>query len=234
MDSEIIPSPRVTGELKYYGDNVTLGYALCQADLAKGRRAGRRAGDRRHGAGGRGRLLYHRGPEKALFEAVWQPGQSGRDWSSMLKAAFPGRGRAPARGRGRSSDVLLHRRRYALAEMRAFLSEKTKQNAAAFRAHGIWPSIPKNDAGKTLYRELEKYYVLICQRPSRAGPPTAWAREEKRAFLARELGELTRLARRALPGIRAAAGPRWARGRSRRRILKACPFCLCAFSRSFP
>ena len=44
-----------------------------------------------------------------------------------------------------------------LAEMRAFLSEKTKQNAAAFRGMAL-PSIPKNDAGKTLYRELEKYY----------------------------------------------------------------------------
>ena len=30
-------------------------------------------------------------------------------------------------------------------------------HAAAFRGMAL-PSIPKNDAGKTLYRELEKYY----------------------------------------------------------------------------
>ena len=49
--------------------------------------------------------------------------------------------------------------------------------------------------------------------------PYGMAREEKRAFLARELG---------------GCWPRLARSRGRRRILKACPFCLCAFSRSFP
>ena len=56
--------------------------------------------------------------------------------------------------------------------------------------------------------------------------PYGMAREEKRAFLARELASIARNT--------GGCWPRWARGRSRRRILKACPFCPCAFSRSFP
>jgi acyl-CoA synthetase (AMP-forming)/AMP-acid ligase II len=42
-------------------------------------------------------------------------------------------------------------------EVKSFVSEKTKLNPAAFKMVVI-DEIPKNDAGKTLYRELEKYY----------------------------------------------------------------------------
>ncbi len=42
-------------------------------------------------------------------------------------------------------------------EVRSFTIEKTKLNPAAFRTV-IIPEIPKNDAGKTLYKDLEKYY----------------------------------------------------------------------------
>ena len=73
----------------------------------------------------------------------------------LLKAAFPGVDVAC----GGVDDHLMFfsTDESRLAEMRAFLSEKTKQNAAAFRGMAL-PEIPKNDAGKTLYRELEKYY----------------------------------------------------------------------------
>ena len=57
-------------------------------------------------------------------------------------------------------------------------------------------------------------------------PPYGMTREEKRAFLARELGELTRNT--------GGCWRRWARSRGRRTILKACPFCPCAFLRNFP
>ena len=68
-DGNVITEPHVTGELRYRGANVTLGYADDSADLTlcKRRRARRRAGNRRYGAGGRGRLLYHRWPQKAIF-----------------------------------------------------------------------------------------------------------------------------------------------------------------------
>ena len=38
------------------------------------------------------------------------------------------------------------------------LSEKTKLNPAAFNTIVI-DEIPKNDSGKTLYKELTKYYA---------------------------------------------------------------------------
>lgn len=63
--------------------------------------------------------------------------------------------------------------------------------------------------------------------------PYGMAREEKRAFLARELGELTRFHGERCPEYGRLLA-RWARSRGRRTILKACPFCPCAFSRSFP
>ena len=42
--------------------------------------------------------------------------------------------------------------------VRQFLAEKTKLNQAAFKVIVI-DEIPKNDSGKTLYKELEKYYA---------------------------------------------------------------------------
>jgi acyl-coenzyme A synthetase/AMP-(fatty) acid ligase len=41
--------------------------------------------------------------------------------------------------------------------VRNFVIEKTGLNSAAFKTI-IIDEIPKNDAGKTLYRKLEKYY----------------------------------------------------------------------------
>jgi hypothetical protein len=42
-------------------------------------------------------------------------------------------------------------------EVKNFVVEKTKLNPAAFETRVI-DEIPKNDAGKTLYKELAKYY----------------------------------------------------------------------------
>jgi acyl-coenzyme A synthetase/AMP-(fatty) acid ligase len=41
--------------------------------------------------------------------------------------------------------------------VRKYISEKTVLNVAAFKIVTL-DSIPKSDSGKTLYRELEKYY----------------------------------------------------------------------------
>lgn len=40
-----------------------------------------------------------------------------------------------------------------------YVSSKTKLNQAAFNVVVI-DEIPKNESGKTLYKELEKYYLL--------------------------------------------------------------------------
>ena len=44
-----------------------------------------------------------------------------------------------------------------LPEMKEFLASKTHLNPAAF-ATVLLAAIPHNESGKTLYRELEKYY----------------------------------------------------------------------------
>ena len=43
------------------------------------------------------------------------------------------------------------------SEIKRFLAEKTHLNPTAFHVKHI-EKIPKNDAGKTLYRELEQFY----------------------------------------------------------------------------
>ena len=42
-------------------------------------------------------------------------------------------------------------------EVKQFVVNKTKLNPLAFKTIVI-PEIPKNDSGKTLYKELAKYY----------------------------------------------------------------------------
>jgi hypothetical protein len=44
-----------------------------------------------------------------------------------------------------------------LEDVRIFISDKTRLNPSAFCVIKI-NEIPKNDAGKILYTELEKYY----------------------------------------------------------------------------
>ena len=153
-DGGEITQPGVTGELKYYGDNVTLGYAVCQADLRKG--------DERGGVLETGDMAqvdadgyYTIVGRKKRFLKLYGNRVNLDELEQLLKAAFPGVDVAC----GGVDDHLMFfsTDESRLAEMRAFLSEKTKQNAAAFRGMAL-PSIPKNDAGKTLYRELEKYY----------------------------------------------------------------------------
>ena len=153
-DGSEITQPGVTGELKYYGDNVTLGYAVCQADLRKG--------DERGGVLETGDMAqvdadgyYTIVGRKKRFLKLYGNRVNLDELEQLLKAAFPGVDVAC----GGVDDHLMFfsTDESRLAEMRAFLSEKTKQNAAAFRGMAL-PSIPKNDAGKTLYRELEKYY----------------------------------------------------------------------------
>ena len=74
----------------------------------------------------------------------------------MLKAAFPDCECACA---GRDDHMMIFSTvESRLPEMRAFLSEKTGLNASGFHTMHL-EAIPKNDSGKTLYRELEKYNV---------------------------------------------------------------------------
>lgn len=153
-DGSVIASPGVTGELRYYGDNVTLGYAECASDLAKG--------DERGGVLETGDMAQMDGDgyftivgRKKRFLKLFGNRVNLDEAERMLKAAFSESECACGGTDDRLTIFSTDEAR--LSEMRAYLAEKTGLNQAGF--HTRWlPAIPKNDAGKTLYRELEKYY----------------------------------------------------------------------------
>ena len=153
VEGRVIHEPNVTGELRYRGDNVTLGYATCAADLMKGDEFGGvlETGDMAQVdvdgfytiVGRKKRFLKMFGNRVNLDET-----------ERLLKAQFPGTEVACG---GRDDHLTLFcTDEAALPAMRAYLSEKTGLNQSGFYTKAV-AVIPKNDAGKTLYMELEKY-----------------------------------------------------------------------------
>lgn len=153
-DGSAITEPHVTGELRYCGDNVTLGYAECAADLLKG--------DERGGVLETGDMAqvdedgyYFIVGRKKRFLKLYGNRVNLDELERMLKTAFHGVDVACG---GRDDHLWIFATDEGLLmDMRHFLAEKTHQNIAAFHTMAL-TSIPKNDAGKTLYRELDKYY----------------------------------------------------------------------------
>ena len=152
---ERIDKPHVTGELRYYGKNVTLGYATCAEDLEKG--------DERGGVLDTGDMAQM--DEDGYFTIVGRKKRFLKMYGNrvnldeaerLLKAAFPGVECACA---GRDDHLMIFATDdQALPGMRAWLSEKTGLNQSGFHTRRL-AEIPKNESGKTLYRELEKYHV---------------------------------------------------------------------------
>lgn len=152
-DGKLITEPHVTGELRYRGKNVTLGYAETGADLIRGDDFGGvlETGDMAQVdedgyftiVGRKKRFLKLFGNRINLDEV-----------ERMLKTQFPNADIACA---GRDDRLTLFATDEALLPaMRAFLAEKTGLNASGFIPRAI-AQIPKNEAGKTLYKELENY-----------------------------------------------------------------------------
>ena len=148
-----IESPYVTGELVYEGANVTLGYAECGNDLAKG--------DERGGILKTGDMAqfdedgyYYIVGRKKRFLKIYGNRINLDDCERILKARF-------------NVDVvcggiddrmyIFSEDRSSLVEMRQFIAEKTGLNQQAFETKYL-EKIPHNESGKTLYKELEKYY----------------------------------------------------------------------------
>lgn len=152
---EVITVPGVTGELRYYGDNVTLGYAEKGADLA--------LGDERNGVLETGDMAQM--DEDGYFTIVGRKKRFLKMYGNrvnldeterMLKAAFP---QCECACAGRDDHLMIFSTvESELPAMRTFLSEKTGLNLSGFHTLHL-DAIPKNDSGKTLYRELEKYHV---------------------------------------------------------------------------
>ena len=149
-----VSEPRVTGELVYEGPNVTLGYAECGEDLVKG--------DERHGVLETGDMAqfdedgcYYIVGRKKRFLKIYGNRVNLDEIDRMVKGHFENTDFASA---GVDDHMYLFVTDSGLAdEVKAFVVAKTGLNPAAFKTIAV-DTIPKNDAGKTLYKELAKYY----------------------------------------------------------------------------
>ncbi len=152
-DGNEITTPRTTGELVYEGRNVTLGYAECGDDLIKG--------DERHGRLETGDMaqfdedgFYFIVGRKKRFLKIYGNRVNLDEIDRLIKGKFE----IEVASGGVDDHLYIFVTIPDMAEpVREFVIEKTKLNPAAFKAIVI-DEIPKNDSGKTLYKELAKYY----------------------------------------------------------------------------
>lgn len=154
LDGKEIVAPYVMGELVYRGPNVTLGYAECGEDLAKGdeRNHVLITGDmaKRDTDG-----FYYIVGRKKRFLKIFGNRVNLDETEQMIKVAFPDLNCACA-GIDDNMYIFVTNEKKA-PEVRSHIAEKTKLNPSAFKTVFI-DSIPKNEAGKTLYVKLAKYY----------------------------------------------------------------------------
>lgn len=152
-DGKEITEPFTTGELVYEGKNVTLGYAECGEDLIKG--------DERHGVLETGDMAqfdadgyyYIVGRKKRLLK-IYGNRVNLDEVDRMIKGQFE----IEAASSGVDDHLYIFVTDEKLsAPVKEFIANKTKLNPAAFQVIVI-DDIPKNDSGKTLYKELIKYY----------------------------------------------------------------------------
>lgn len=153
-DGKEITDTFTTGELIYEGKNVTLGYAECGDDLSKG--------DERHGILETGDMAqfdedgyYYIVGRKKRFLKIYGNRVNLDEIDRMIKGQFS----IEAASTGVDDHMYIFVTDSEMADpVREFVIEKTKLNPAAFKTIVI-NEIPKNDSGKTLYKELAKYYA---------------------------------------------------------------------------
>jgi len=153
-DGKAFNEPERTGELVYYGANVTPGYAVSGNDLSKGDEHGGRleTGDMaRRDADG----FYYIVGRKKRFLKIFGNRVNLDDAERMLKSAFPYTDLACG-----GVDELLYifaDHRDVLSQMKGYLCAKTGLHSSAFRTIYL-ETIPHNESGKIAYGELIKYY----------------------------------------------------------------------------
>ncbi len=148
-----ITEPHTTGELVYEGKNVTLGYAERGEDLI--------LGDERHGILETGDMAqfdedgyYYIVGRKKRFLKIYGNRVNLDEIDRMIKSEFG----IDAASTGVDDHMYIFLTNGSLSDqVREFVIRKTRLNPAAFQVKVI-DEIPKNDAGKTLYKELTKYY----------------------------------------------------------------------------
>lgn len=154
VNGKEVSEPFVTGELVYKGENVTLGYAECGEDLKKA--------DERNGVLQTGDMAqfdtdgyFYIVGRKKRFLKIYGNRVNLDEIDRMVKGKF---GNIDCASAGVDDHMYLFVTDKSIAdEVKEFVVSKTRLNPAAFQAIVI-DEIPKNDAGKTLYKELVKYY----------------------------------------------------------------------------
>lgn len=154
INKNVINEADVVGELVYEGENVTMGYATCGEDLIKGdERNGRlETGDMaKRDADG----YYYIVGRKKRFLKIYGNRVNLDEIDRMIKSEFNFIDCA-------SSGIDDHMYIFITDEdlkkrVKQFICEKTKLNQAAFTIIVV-DDIPKNDAGKIMYKDLEKYF----------------------------------------------------------------------------
>ena len=154
VDGREVTEPHVTGELVYEGANVTLGYAECGGDLIKG--------DERGGVLQTGDMAqfdeegyYYIVGRKKRFLKIYGNRVNLDEIDRLIKTNF---GNVDCASAGVDDHMYLFVTDEAIAEdVKSFTVNKTGLNPTAFQVV-VLEEIPKNDAGKTLYKELEQYY----------------------------------------------------------------------------
>ena len=151
---EEITTADTVGELVYYGANVTLGYAESGADLARG--------DERHGRYETGDLARRDGDgyytivgRKRRFLKIFGKRTNLQEVEHILRQRF---GEVEVACAGVDDHLHIFVTQEALAaDIVPFLSAKLGLHHSALTVRCL-AEIPKNASGKTVYRELERYY----------------------------------------------------------------------------
>lgn len=148
VDGSVITEKEKVGELVYYGDNVTMGYAESREDLAKG--------DERHGrleTGDMGKCdrdgYYYVVGRKKRFLKIFGNRVNLTEIEELLsKVGFE------TACVGEDDKLRIYTTSEQTEEIVGYISSKTGLNKAAFTAIHI-EEIPHNDSGKVLYSELK-------------------------------------------------------------------------------
>lgn len=151
VNGEEIKTPEVVGELVYEGANVTLGYAECGYDLLKG--------DERHGKLITGDMakfdkdgFFYIVGRKKRFLKIYGNRVNLDETERLIKTEFKDLECACT---GVDDSMIIYTTNPIENDnIMAFVTSKTGINKAAFKIRNI-DEIPKNEAGKTLYKELE-------------------------------------------------------------------------------
>lgn len=152
-DETVIEESGKTGELVYYGENVTLGYAEKRDDLS--------LGDERHGRLVTGDMaqkdedgFYYIVGRKKRFLKIFGSRINLDEMERMIKREYSDMDCACAGHDDHMYIFITDPSR--VQEVRRYAAEKTGMNGSAFSVKAI-EQIPKNEAGKILYKALEEF-----------------------------------------------------------------------------